>query len=88
MMQQLLRHDAATNPSGQTGQPDGIKRAAHRPGRCAASCPVASFFEAKLWFQRFVKLLPDVFEDPFAEARLLPNLFALAVIEVVLRDAS
>ena len=52
--------------------------------RCAAPCLAGRFLWAKLWFQRFVNLFPDVLEDCVAEATLLPNLATLAVEEVVL----
>ena len=81
---QLHIHVRATNSTCQIEQPNGIKRAAQRFERCAAPCLANRFFWAKLWFQRFVNLLPDVLEDCFAEATLLPDLATLAVEEVVL----
>ncbi len=84
MYVQLQIHVRATNSTCQIGQPNGIKRAAQRFERCAAPCLASRFFWAKLWFQRFVNLLPDVIENCVAEACLLPNLATLAVEEVVL----
>jgi hypothetical protein len=84
MKEQLLLHVGATNSTCQIGQPDDIKRAAQRFERCAAPCLASRFFWAKLWFQRFVNLFPDVLENCVAEATLLPDLATLAVEEVVL----
>ena len=84
MYVQLNLHVRAMNSTCQAGQPDDIKRAAQRFERCAAPCLAGRFLRAKLWFQRFVNLFPDVLEDCVAEATLLPNLATLAVEEVVL----
>ena len=84
MYLQLHIHVRATNSTYQIRQPDDIKRAAQRFERSAAPCLASRFFWAKLWFQRFVNLLPDVLENCVAEACLLPNLATLAVEEVVL----